>query len=506
MQCMGNDTETRPCNTNPCHVPCDCVWGNWSDFCDCSASCGGGIQTRTRHILTPASNGGMQCMGNDTETRPCNTNPCNPPVPMTVPVPVPFQCLYGNWTDWGNCSLNCGGGLQTRTRDLLNLSDTAMNCPARQTETRPCNTDPCPGCFYCDWSDWGNCSLPCGGGIQTRTRPLLNRSDLETFCEDLQTETRPCNNNSCTVPVPMVVPMPAPLPMGPPNTCCYRFKNPGLPSFTLPLAQPNSPGDITLNTNNPIVLADGHSINEGQGCNGDDFEYWHESGVWRRDYTDVNGANQNNIDLFYVTAGTSLNIRTIQTTQANLASVLQRRLARLWITCNNGYYSCVEFTVGSTSQQLAGNENNGQCPSNITHCQNCTQPTGEVCTLLASLQIMPINAALMSRNLTLVVNVTIDAANCSNVFYELENAPDQTYADRLCALIAGQAQLDVRRVSCSIVPSVKRAGGFSVALKLNDPVPDTSSPPTDVNVDIGSGSALSVSLAFLVFGVSYLLL
>jgi hypothetical protein len=365
----------------PCNPPIDCVWGNWSDFSNCSASCGGGIQTRTRDILIPASNGGMECAGNDTETQPCNTNPCNP--------------------------------------------------------------------------------------------------------------------------VPVVVPMPAPLPTGPPNICCYRFKNPGLPSFTLPLAQPNSPGDITLNVNNPIVLADGHSINDGQGCNGNDFEYWHESGVWRRDYTDSNGANQTNIDLFYATAGTSLNIRTIQTTQANIGSVLQRRIARLWITCNNGYYSCVQFTVGSTSQQLAGNENNDRCPANITHCQKCEQPSGEVCTLLAKLEIMAINSALMSRNLTLVVNVTVDADNCSNVFYELENAPDQTYADRLCALISGQAQLDIRRLSCSIVPSQKRAGGFSVALEVNDPVPDTSTP--DVNVDTGSGSALSVSLSFLVFGLSFLL-
>jgi len=422
---------------------------------------------------------------------------------MVVPVPVPFQCLYGNWTDFCDCSVSCGGGMQTRTRDLLNLSDTAMNCSAQQTETQSCNMDPCPGCVYGNWSDWNNCSLSCGGGMQTRTRDLLD-SDEGMNCSVQETETQPCNTDPCTIPVPMVVPMPAPMGSTPPNTCCYRFKNPGLPSFTLPLAQPNSPGDITLNANNPIVLADGHEINEGQGCNGNDFEYWHESGVWRRDYIDSNGANQNNIDLFYATAGTSLNIRTIQTTQANMASVLQGRLARLWITCNNGYYSCVEFTVGSTSQQLAGNENSDQCPSNITHCQKCNQPTGEVCTLLAKLQITAINEALGSRNLTLVVNVTIDADNCSNVFYELENAPDQTYADRLCSLIAGQAQLDIRRVSCSIVPSTKRAGGFSVALKLNDPVADTSS--ADVNVHIGSGSRLSAVFAlFLAIVIAHVL-
>ncbi len=49
--------------------------------------------------------------------------------------------------------------------------------------------------------------------------------------------------------------------------CCYGFKNPNFPSFVLPAPQNQSPGDITLNTGNPIVLADGTQLNPGQGMN-----------------------------------------------------------------------------------------------------------------------------------------------------------------------------------------------------------------------------------------------
>jgi len=54
--------------------------GGWSDFGDwseCSASCAGGIQKRTRSCTNPApANGGAECVGETEETRECNTGPC----------------------------------------------------------------------------------------------------------------------------------------------------------------------------------------------------------------------------------------------------------------------------------------------------------------------------------------------------------------------------------------------------------------------------------------------
>ena len=54
----------------------DCVWGNWTDWTDCSVTCGGGKQNRTRVITTTAENGGNNCTGSAHETQDCNPNAC----------------------------------------------------------------------------------------------------------------------------------------------------------------------------------------------------------------------------------------------------------------------------------------------------------------------------------------------------------------------------------------------------------------------------------------------
>ena len=49
-------------------------WGFWSD---CSLSCGGGVQTRTRTCTNPPPQGyGKGCDGPVQETRACNDTPC----------------------------------------------------------------------------------------------------------------------------------------------------------------------------------------------------------------------------------------------------------------------------------------------------------------------------------------------------------------------------------------------------------------------------------------------
>ena len=37
---------------------------DWSAWEDCSVTCGGGKQTRTRDVAVPATNGGKACVGN----------------------------------------------------------------------------------------------------------------------------------------------------------------------------------------------------------------------------------------------------------------------------------------------------------------------------------------------------------------------------------------------------------------------------------------------------------
>ncbi|CAF1098224.1 unnamed protein product [Didymodactylos carnosus] len=137
--------------------------------------------------------------------------------------------------------------------------------------------------------------------------------------------------------------------------CLYSFTAPQFPSFTLPAAQPNSPGDQQLNLNNNIRLSNGSALNAGQGCNGGrssgEYAYLNESnGQWMTSYPDVNGRPAD-LNVFYATAQSALNVATLQTNYANLALFLTCKTIRLNITCNNGQKGCIYFTVNCTAKQ-----------------------------------------------------------------------------------------------------------------------------------------------------------
>ena len=61
-----------------CIEPVDCTWSNWTEWSNCSNSCGGGTQTKSREIAFSAENGGQDCIGNNIVIQNCNMNiSCN---------------------------------------------------------------------------------------------------------------------------------------------------------------------------------------------------------------------------------------------------------------------------------------------------------------------------------------------------------------------------------------------------------------------------------------------
>ena len=53
-------------------------WGNWVAWSECTASCGGGNQTRTRTCLkTPVFGAINDCTGPKSETKSCGNSPCD---------------------------------------------------------------------------------------------------------------------------------------------------------------------------------------------------------------------------------------------------------------------------------------------------------------------------------------------------------------------------------------------------------------------------------------------
>ncbi|MEZ5139735.1 MAG: hypothetical protein R2711_13505 [Acidimicrobiales bacterium] len=116
---------------DPEPVATDCVVSAWSAWSPCSTPCGSGTRTRTRTVITPAANDGTPCPVLS-QTDSCNTQPC------------PVDCVVSAWSAWSPCSVECGGGTQSRTRTVTTFpAYGGTPCPTL-VETNPCNTQPCP--------------------------------------------------------------------------------------------------------------------------------------------------------------------------------------------------------------------------------------------------------------------------------------------------------------------------------------------------------------------------
>jgi hypothetical protein len=168
---------TEPCNTQPCPIHCE---GSYGEFSQCSASCGGGTQTKTYEITTPPQYGGTPCP--TAITQPCNTQPC------------PIHC-EGSYGGFSQCSKTCGGGTQTKTYEITTPPQYG-GTPCPTAITQPCNTQPCP--IHCEGSYGGfsQCSKTCGGGTQTKTYEITTPPQYGgTPCPTAMTE--PCNTQPC---------------------------------------------------------------------------------------------------------------------------------------------------------------------------------------------------------------------------------------------------------------------------------------------------------------------
>lgn len=99
VPCLDNkvfDTRYNYCSSEPDVPNCGTVvngeWSEWSEYGECSVECGGGVQIRTRDCNNPApENGGLDCVGNSTETQECNTCAC---VTVTTTVTVTETVEY----------------------------------------------------------------------------------------------------------------------------------------------------------------------------------------------------------------------------------------------------------------------------------------------------------------------------------------------------------------------------------------------------------------------------
>eukprot|EP01084_Bolivina_argentea_P261651 442264_1 len=180
--------QTKPCNTHPC--PVDCQVSGWRAFSECSKQCGGGEQEFVRQIIVSAATGGAMCPAL-VESRPCNTQPCS-----TTPNAV--ACQVSAWVALSSCSAPCGGGSQTQTRRVIQSpANGGAPCPAVM-QTQPCNTHPCPvDCQVSGWRAFSECSKQCGGGEQVRTRQIIVSAATGGAPCPALIESQVCNVDPC---------------------------------------------------------------------------------------------------------------------------------------------------------------------------------------------------------------------------------------------------------------------------------------------------------------------
>eukprot|EP01043_Picozoa_sp_COSAG02_P012118 COSAG02_NODE_461_length_21848_cov_235.681043_7_plen_1409_part_00 len=177
----------------PAVVDCE---GLWVALDECSEACGpDGVRAQTFVVSRAEQNGGENCADAAVlpEALPCNTH-----------VQCPVDCV-GDWGEWGDCSLPCGNGTQTRSFVVLQESQHGgAECPDHDTsQSQGCNTELCPpppppgvDCVG-SWSEYGECSHTCGtDGVQQRTYTIARiASNGGVACPQQAgaTDSQPCN-------------------------------------------------------------------------------------------------------------------------------------------------------------------------------------------------------------------------------------------------------------------------------------------------------------------------
>uniref|UniRef100_A0A8C5CCN9 Spondin-1 n=1 Tax=Gadus morhua TaxID=8049 RepID=A0A8C5CCN9_GADMO len=214
--CSAEVLEVEKCMMPECHtIPC--MLTPWSDWSDCSVTCGKGLRTRQRTLKSPVELG--ECTEDLEQVEKCMLPEC------------PTDCLLTDWTEWSDCNKSCGKGHMIRNR-VVKLEPQFGGDPCPETvQRKKCKVRKCSRgqgspeekkrrkeqrekrrskklelgnktvsnrCKMRPWSSWTDCTKLCGNGIEERlmTAKRRFRSAQLPSCKDRK-EMRACNVHPC---------------------------------------------------------------------------------------------------------------------------------------------------------------------------------------------------------------------------------------------------------------------------------------------------------------------
>lgn len=187
--CSGALEQENPCYQEGC--PVDCLWDDWSEWTECSTSCGSNVSlwaTSTRQRAVTESLGGKPCLGEEKRRTLCGQSPC------------PVECVWDDWGEWKACTKSCGSGITERLRNVsIPAAHGGEDCMGSTRDVKKCARNPCPqDCRFGDWEDWSECSKPCGEGSAIRYRVVSTpAAHGGQMCFGARHQTGGCNGTDC---------------------------------------------------------------------------------------------------------------------------------------------------------------------------------------------------------------------------------------------------------------------------------------------------------------------
>lgn len=199
--CLTQMVQKDMCEAN-CNGDVSCETHPWSEWSDCSTTCGKGFRSRQRKYKHPKAR--KLCAHSLEDKEPCTgvVTECKD-IELIDP-----RCAVTQWSEWSPCTATCGKGMKMRTRLYLNPSAQSIcniekqekaSCTAPKKDCtidfndakercmKPREVGPCRG-YFPRWyyhSNRGQCLQFIYGGCRGNSNNFKRYSDCNKICEEM---------------------------------------------------------------------------------------------------------------------------------------------------------------------------------------------------------------------------------------------------------------------------------------------------------------------------------